>query len=103
LCSYIISIKQKCLVFLLIFYLFLFNKIKEQEGGTGPGWWAPVGGRKVKGKRSRRVNTVKKCVHAKKCVNAKMIPIETIPGIRGGRIKESIREGDFKCDILDTL
>jgi hypothetical protein len=28
-------------------------------------------------------------------VNAKMIPAETIPGIRGGRIKDSSGEGEF--------
>jgi hypothetical protein len=31
---------------------------------------------------SRRVNTVQKCVHM--YVNAKMIPVETIPGMEGG-------------------
>jgi hypothetical protein len=29
-------------------------------------------------------------------VNAKMVPIETDPGIRGGRMKESIGGGEFK-------
>jgi hypothetical protein len=32
-------------------------------------------------------------------VNAKMIPVETVPGIRGGWIKES-GEGEFKYDII---
>jgi hypothetical protein len=36
-------------------------------------------------------------------VNAKMIPVETFPGIRGGKIKESSGEGEFKYDISDTL
>jgi hypothetical protein len=36
-------------------------------------------------------------------VNAKMIPVETIIGIRGGEIKDSSREGEFKYDIFDTL
>jgi hypothetical protein len=37
-------------------------------------------------------------------VNAKMIPVETVPGIRGGgQIKESGRGGEFKYDIFDTL
>jgi hypothetical protein len=35
-------------------------------------------------------------------VNTKMIPVETIPGIRRG-IKESGRGGEFKYDIVDTL
>jgi hypothetical protein len=32
-----------------------------------------------------------------------MISVETVPGIRGGGIKESSRGDEFKCDILDTL
>jgi hypothetical protein len=36
-------------------------------------------------------------------VNAKMIPVETIPGMRGGKIKDSNGEGEFKCNIFDTL
>jgi hypothetical protein len=35
-------------------------------------------------------------------VNGKMIPVETVPGIRGGRMKESSGEGEFKYDIFDT-
>jgi hypothetical protein len=35
--------------------------------------------------------------------NAKMIPVETIPRIEGGGIKESDGEGVFKYDIFDTL
>jgi hypothetical protein len=36
-------------------------------------------------------------------VNAKMIPIETIPGIGGEGIKESWRGDEFKYDIVNTL
>jgi hypothetical protein len=36
-------------------------------------------------------------------VNAKMIPVETVPGILGGRMKESGRGGEFKYDIYNTL
>jgi hypothetical protein len=36
-------------------------------------------------------------------VNAKMIPVETVPGIRGGGDKENIRGGESKYDIFDTL
>jgi hypothetical protein len=36
-------------------------------------------------------------------LNAKTIPLETIPGIRGGGMKESSGEGEFKYDISDTL
>jgi hypothetical protein len=35
--------------------------------------------------------------------NAKMIPVETTPGIRGGGKKENSRGGEFMCDIFDTL
>jgi hypothetical protein len=37
------------------------------------------------------------------CINAKLIPVETIPGIWGGRAKENYRGDEFMCDILDTL
>jgi hypothetical protein len=36
-------------------------------------------------------------------VNAKMMPVETVPGIRGGGMKESSGGGDFKYDRSDTL
>jgi hypothetical protein len=38
-------------------------------------------------------------------VNAKMIPVETTPGIRveGGGLRENGRGGEFMYDILDTL
>jgi hypothetical protein len=36
-------------------------------------------------------------------VNAKMIPVETVPGIRDKGMKESSGGGEFKYDILDTL
>jgi hypothetical protein len=32
-----------------------------------------------------------------------MIPVETVPGIRGEGMKESSRGGKFKYDIFDTL
>jgi hypothetical protein len=35
--------------------------------------------------------------------NAKMIPVGTVPGIRGKGMKESIGGGKFKYDIFDTL
>jgi hypothetical protein len=37
------------------------------------------------------------------CVNAKMIPVETVPGILGGGMKDSSRGSEFKYDIFDTL
>jgi hypothetical protein len=39
------------------------------------------GRREVVGKGSRRINMVQKCVHM--YVNVKIIPAETVPGIRG--------------------
>jgi hypothetical protein len=36
-------------------------------------------------------------------VNTKMIPVETVPGIRGGEMKESRGGGESKYDIFDTL
>jgi hypothetical protein len=36
-------------------------------------------------------------------VNAKMIPVETVPGIRGGGMKKSSGGGEFKYNIFDTL
>jgi hypothetical protein len=36
-------------------------------------------------------------------VNAKMIPVETIPGIWRVGIKESDGGGEFKYDVCDTL
>jgi hypothetical protein len=32
-----------------------------------------------------------------------MIPVETIPGIGGGEIKENSGVGEFKYDIFDVL
>jgi hypothetical protein len=34
--------------------------------------------------------------------NAKLIPVDTVPGMGGG-MKESSRGGEFKYDIFDTL
>jgi hypothetical protein len=36
-------------------------------------------------------------------VNARMITVETVPGIGEGRMKESCGGDEFKCDMLDTL
>jgi hypothetical protein len=36
-------------------------------------------------------------------VNGKMIPVETVPGMGGGGIKENGRGGEFKYDISDIL
>jgi hypothetical protein len=42
----------------------------------------------VVGERGRRVNMVQKCVHLH--VKAKMIPDETIPGMRGERKRRAV-------------
>jgi hypothetical protein len=36
-------------------------------------------------------------------INSKIIPVETIPGMGGGEIKESSGGGEFKYDIFDTF
>jgi hypothetical protein len=36
-------------------------------------------------------------------VNAKIIPVETLPGIRGGGMEDRSGGGKFKYDIFDTL
>jgi hypothetical protein len=35
--------------------------------------------------------------------NAEMIPVETVPGIRGGGMRESSGGGESKYDIFDKL
>jgi hypothetical protein len=35
-------------------------------------------------------------------VNAKMIPVKTIPGMEGGGTNESGRGGEFKYHVFDT-
>jgi uncharacterized protein (DUF433 family) len=37
------------------------------------------------------------------CINGQIIPVETVPEMRGGGIKENDRKGEFKCDIFDIL
>jgi hypothetical protein len=36
-------------------------------------------------------------------INEKMIPVETVPGVRGEGMKESSGGGEFKNDIFVTL
>jgi hypothetical protein len=36
-------------------------------------------------------------------VNGKMRPVETIPGMGGGLIKENGGGGEFKYDIFNTM
>jgi hypothetical protein len=55
-----------------------------------------MGGKEV----GRRI-WYKKCIHM--YVNAKMIPVQTIPGIRGGRTKENGGGEECTYGIFDTL
>jgi hypothetical protein len=95
-----ISNKQDCHVF--FFFSFFFYKIGEQEGRTGPAGWevVPVGGGRC-GQWGKRVNMVQKCRYM--YVNAKMIPVETIPRMGEGGIKKHSGGGEIKYDIFDTL
>jgi hypothetical protein len=34
---------------------------------------------------------------------SKKIPVEMVPRMRGGALKDSTAEGEFKYDIFDTL
>jgi hypothetical protein len=36
-------------------------------------------------------------------INAKMIPVETVQGIRGRGMKENSGGGKFKYDVFDTV
>jgi hypothetical protein len=60
---------------------FSFYKIRKQEGITGSVWGVGTSGKVADmGKGYRRVN-----MH----VNGKMTPVETIPGLGRGKIKEN--------------
>jgi hypothetical protein len=62
--------------------------------------WYQCGG-EVAGKAVGGWMWGKKCIHI--YVNEKMIPVETIPGIRGEGDKGEQWRGEFKYDIFDTL
>jgi hypothetical protein len=84
--------------FFLSFLFLLQNQITRGQNMSCPGEGNGTNGRgEVTGKGGRR----EKCVHI--YVNAKMTPVETIPGIGKGGIKENIRGGEFKYNIFDTL
>jgi hypothetical protein len=59
-------------------------------------WWVGGDG----GERDRRMNMMQIMYIY---MNVKMIPAETVAGIRGGGMKEISRRGEFKYDTLDTL
>jgi hypothetical protein len=53
------------------------------------------------GKGGRKVNMEQiLCTHA---VNGKIRPVERIPGMGGGKIKENDGGGEFNYDILKEL
>jgi hypothetical protein len=76
-----------------------FFKNREQVGKSGPVWaLVPVGeGRNIR-KGCGKVNMVEYYVLMYE--NGKMRPVETLPGMGGGRIKENDGGGEFNCDIL---
>jgi hypothetical protein len=81
---------------------FFFHKIREQEGRTGPLWrLLPVRGGRMWAKGVGEWIWCKYCVHL--YANGKIRPVETITGIRGGRIKENDGGGWFKYDIFGIL
>jgi hypothetical protein len=64
--------------------IFLFYKIREQEGRTGPVWGVGTSVRRKEWGKSIGVQMwCKYCVHM--YVNGKMRPVETIPGITGDK------------------
>jgi hypothetical protein len=77
---------------ILSFMFFLLQNWRTKERNRlfprvrGSSWhrWEWGGG----GERARRVNMCKQCIHM--YVNAKMIPVETVPGIRGGGCRRTV-------------
>jgi hypothetical protein len=69
-------------------------------GGRGGRERAGTSGRReVIGKGVGGLIRCKWCVHIH--VNAKIKPVETVPGIRGGRMEENSGGGKFKYNIFD--
>jgi hypothetical protein len=79
---------------------FYFPLQNQRTGGQNRSCLGGVG---TSGSREEvgRVNICKYCVHIH--VNGKMISVETVPGMRGGGIKENGGGGEFKCDIFDIF
>jgi hypothetical protein len=98
---YLKLVKRSCFSFYLL--SFFFYKIREQKSRTGSAWecvlqcLAPME-RGDGGKRGRKINMVQIMY-----VNAKMTPVECVPGIWGDGIKKSNGGGEFKNDIFDAL
>jgi hypothetical protein len=68
---------------------------------VGEGWKQWERGGEGEGEGGRRGIWCKKCAHL--YVNAKMRPVETVPGMGEGGIKQSSGGGEFKYQIFDTL
>jgi hypothetical protein len=77
--SYLYLKLPKSHVFLFYLFSFFFFKIREQESGTCTEGTVTSGRGEITGKGGRWMNTVQKCIHM--YVNAKKIPVETVPGI----------------------
>jgi hypothetical protein len=85
---------------MLFLFLLQNQRTRRQNRSCLGGWYQWEEADVVKGCRS--VNTqCKYCVHI--YVNGKMRPVETIPGMGEGRIKENGRGGEFKYDIFVIL
>jgi hypothetical protein len=84
--SYLYLELWKYHVFLIIFYVFFFYKIREQEGGTGSAWRWGVG---------EVVQII--CTHVSKCKNDTCWEYS---GNQGRGMKESSQGGEFKYDIF---
>jgi hypothetical protein len=100
LCSYIYLKQAKMSGF--SFCLFSSTKLES-------GWWnrfcrgqgvSTSEKEEVAGKGARMMNMVQK-MYTHVNVNAKMIPVEMSPEIRGEGIKESSGGGEFNYDIFD--
>jgi hypothetical protein len=86
--------KQKCHFFLFSSTKSENRRVKQALPGWGP-WGALVSVEgEVVGKGCKRVILCKFCIPM--YVNAKMIPVETLPGMGKQVMKENDRGGEFK-------
>jgi hypothetical protein len=86
---------------MFLFSSFLFCKIGEPEGRTGPAWGrvGTSGKGEVTRKGNRRLNTIQKmCTLACKCNNDTCCNCSLN---QGRKDKESCGGGEFKYDIVD--
>jgi hypothetical protein len=88
-----LSQTSKNVMFFFFSFMFVFYKIRGQEDRTGVlPWFGGIGtcGGGGCGEMGRRMNMVHMYV------NAKMIPVETVSGIRGGGMNESNGGGNSR-------